>query len=112
MRDELFILDDANVDGTIAAGTVVVSGRYNGTLNCNNRLEVLPTGRVRGEIFAPTLVVHNGAVVNSKITNDAESEMPNSRSPRRFTGAVIVAPPSAGCASNVHPARHPSEQGS
>jgi len=78
IRDELFILDDANVDGAIAAGTVVISGRYNGTMNCNQRLEVLPTGHVRGEIFAPTLVVHNGAVINSKIrmTGSAEVEQP------------------------------------
>jgi len=78
VRDELFILDDANVDGTIAAGTVVVSGRYNGTLNCNQRLEVLPTGRVRGEVFAPSLVVHNGAVINSKIrmTGSPDAEQP------------------------------------
>jgi cytoskeletal protein CcmA (bactofilin family) len=78
VRDDLFILDDANVDGTIAAGTVVVSGRYNGTLNCNQRLEVLPTGRVRGEVFAPTLVVHNGAVINSKIrmTGSPDAEQP------------------------------------
>ncbi len=78
IRDELFILDDANVDGAIAAGTVVISGRYNGTINCNQRLEVLPTGHVRGEIFAPTLVVHNGAVINSKIrmTGSADAEQP------------------------------------
>jgi cytoskeletal protein CcmA (bactofilin family) len=78
VRDDLFILDDANVDGTIAAGTVVVSGRYNGTLNCNQRLEVLPTGRVRGEIFSPTLVVHSGAIINSKIkmTGSADAEQP------------------------------------
>lgn len=78
VRDELFILDDANVDGTVAAGTVVVSGRYNGTLNCHRRLEVLPTGRLRGEVFAPSLVVHNGAVINSKIrmTGSADAEQP------------------------------------
>jgi cytoskeletal protein CcmA (bactofilin family) len=78
VRDELFILDNANVDGTIAAGTVVVSGRYNGTLNCNQRLEVLPSGRVRGEVFAPSLVVHNGAVINSKIrmTGSPDAEQP------------------------------------
>jgi cytoskeletal protein CcmA (bactofilin family) len=78
VRDDLFILDDANVDATIAAGTVTVSGRYNGTLNCNTRLEVLPTGRVRGEIYAPALVVHNGAIVNGKIrmTQSANAEQP------------------------------------
>ncbi len=78
VRDELFILQDANVEATIAAGTVTVSGKYNGTLNCNTRLEVLPTGRVRGEIYAPALVVHNGAIINGKVkmTQSANSEQP------------------------------------
>jgi len=78
VRDDLFILEDANVEATIAAGTVTVSGRYNGTLNCNNRLEVLPTGRVRGEIYAPALVVHNGAIINGKVkmTQTANADQP------------------------------------
>ncbi|MCA9859116.1 MAG: polymer-forming cytoskeletal protein, partial [Thermomicrobiales bacterium] len=42
-------------------------------LNCNNRLEVLPTGRVRGEIYAPALVVHNGAVINGKVRMTANA---------------------------------------
>jgi cytoskeletal protein CcmA (bactofilin family) len=80
VRGDLFILDDANVEATIAAGTVTVSGRYNGTLNCNTRLEVLPSGRVRGEIYAPALVVHNGAIINGKVkmtqTTGAEQPIP------------------------------------
>ena len=78
VRDDLFILDDASVEATIAAGTVTVSGRYNGTLNCNTRLEVLPTGRVRGEVFAPALIVHNGAVINGKVrmTQSSNAEQP------------------------------------
>lgn len=80
VRDDLFILEDASVEATIAAGTVTVSGKYNGTLNCNTRLEVLPTGRVRGEIYAPALVVHNGAIINGKIkmtqSNGAEQPIP------------------------------------
>jgi cytoskeletal protein CcmA (bactofilin family) len=78
VRDDLFILDDASVEATVAAGTVTVSGRYNGTLNCNSRLEVLPSGRVRGEIYAPKLVVHNGAVINGKVrmTQTSGSEQP------------------------------------
>lgn len=78
VRDDLFILDDANVEATVAAGTVTVSGRYNGTLNCNTRLEVLPTGRVRGEIYAPALVVHNGAIINGNVrmTQASNAEQP------------------------------------
>ncbi len=78
VRDDLFILDDASVEATIAASTVTVAGRYNGTLNCNTRLEVLPSGRVRGEIYAPALVVHNGAVINGniKMTQTSSAEQP------------------------------------
>lgn len=74
VRDELFILDSAEVDATVAAGTVVVSGNYNGNLSCNERLEVLPTGKIRGELFAPTLVVHNGAIINGKVKMTGSSD--------------------------------------
>ncbi|MEZ4530445.1 MAG: polymer-forming cytoskeletal protein [Thermomicrobiales bacterium] len=78
VRDDLFILDDANVDATIAAGTVTVSGKYSGALNCSTRLEVLPTGRVRGEIYAPALVVHHGAIINGNVrmTQSSSAEQP------------------------------------
>jgi cytoskeletal protein CcmA (bactofilin family) len=73
-RDEVFILEEAQVEAAIAAAKVIISGRYHGTMNCGDRLEVLPTGRVKGEVFAPTLVVHNGAIINGNVKMTASAK--------------------------------------
>ena len=52
---------------TVAAdNSVVVAGLLKGTIRCGARFEVLPTGRVTGDVQSPTLVVHEGAVVTGQ----------------------------------------------
>lgn len=66
-KEDVYILEEATVQATIQATNVVIGGAFNGSLTCNNRLEVLPSGRVEGEVLAPTLVVHDGAAINGSI---------------------------------------------
>lgn len=46
-------------EGDIRAGRVVISGRFNGTIDCR-RLEIVSTGRVTGEIQVSELVIESG----------------------------------------------------
>ncbi|MCG8465748.1 MAG: polymer-forming cytoskeletal protein [Xanthomonadales bacterium] len=46
-------------EGDIKARRVVVSGHFNGTLDCD-RLEIVSTGRVTGEIQIAELVIESG----------------------------------------------------
>jgi cytoskeletal protein CcmA (bactofilin family) len=69
---DIYIAEKADVDATIAATNVVVAGLARGTIRCNERFEVLPTGRVSGDIVAPTLVVHEGAVVSGQLRMTAQ----------------------------------------
>ena len=64
---DVYVADEADVDATITASTVVIAGLVKGTIRCENRLEVLPSGRVSGDIFAPTFVVHEGATVSGQL---------------------------------------------
>jgi len=64
---DVFIAEDADVDATITANTVVVAGIVKGTIRSEARFEVLPSGRVSGDIVAPTLVVHEGATVSGQL---------------------------------------------
>lgn len=66
-KEDVYILEEAAVEATIQATNVVIGGAFNGSLTCGNRLEVLPSGRVQGEVMAPTLVVHDGASINGSI---------------------------------------------
>jgi cytoskeletal protein CcmA (bactofilin family) len=64
---DVFIAEDADVDATITANTVVVAGIVKGIIRSEARFEVLPSGRVSGDIAAPTLVVHEGATVSGQL---------------------------------------------
>ncbi len=65
-KNDVFVADQADVDATINANVVVVGGLLKGTIRCGARFEVLPTGRVTGDVQSPTLVVHEGAVVTGQ----------------------------------------------
>ena len=69
---DVFIAEDADVDATITAVNVVVAGLVKGTIRSESRFEVLPSGRVSGDIVAPTLVVHEGATVSGQLRMSAQ----------------------------------------
>lgn len=50
------------VTGAIKARTVTVAGTVNGNLDVADRLELLPTAKINGDIAASVLVVGEGAV--------------------------------------------------
>ncbi|MCC6314511.1 MAG: polymer-forming cytoskeletal protein [Thermomicrobiales bacterium] len=89
-RHDVFVAEEAEVDAAIAAENVSIAGLVRGTIRCRNRFEVLPQGRVHGEVFAPVLIVHEGATINGVFTMTgsaaAEPESPLRRRAAR-TGA-------------------------
>jgi len=66
-RMDVYVAEEADVDATITASNVVIAGLAKGTVRCDSRFEVLPSGRVSGDIMAPTLVVHEGALVSGQL---------------------------------------------
>ena len=66
-KSDIFVAEPANVDATLTATNVIVAGVIKGTVRCDARFEVLPSGRVSGDVQAPTLVVHEGAVVAGQL---------------------------------------------
>ncbi len=69
--NEIFVAEGAHVNARIAAHVVVVAGSVEGTIECGGRLEVLPTGRVTGDVTAPSLVVHEGAAIEGDLRMQA-----------------------------------------
>jgi cytoskeletal protein CcmA (bactofilin family) len=55
------------VDGEILAGTVVVSGEVDGTVQATSRLEIRNTAAVEGHLTAPLLVIADGAQVSATV---------------------------------------------
>ncbi len=62
----LVVAQAARVQGTIHARNVMIGGEVEGDVLCEERLEVLPGGSARGQINSGTLVVHEGAYIDSR----------------------------------------------
>lgn len=63
-QELLIIGEPAQVKAEIEVGTLVVSGRVQGSISARERVELLRPGRVTGTIRTPCLVVAEGAVFN------------------------------------------------
>ena len=59
--DEIIIAQEAVVTARIAAGRVTVAGVVNGEIIARERVELLPTARLRCTISTPSLVLNEGA---------------------------------------------------
>lgn len=77
-KDDVYVAEEAEVGATITAANVAVAGLVRGTVRCSSRFEVLPQGRVYGDVLAPSLVVHEGAIVNGqfRMSGDAVADSP------------------------------------
>ena len=70
--DTVHIAQDAEVDADIHAAFVVIAGTFRGKLRCTERLELLPTSRVGGELITRLLMVHEGAILNGEVKMSIE----------------------------------------
>jgi cytoskeletal protein CcmA (bactofilin family) len=66
-NNEITIGTDGHVSAEVHAKTVTVIGRVTGNVTAVDRIEIQDSGQVDGDVRAPKLVVHEGAVVNGKI---------------------------------------------
>ena len=63
-NDNLIIGEHAVVHADIRVGEIEIHGQFFGRIEAKNRVEVFPSGRVRGDIHTPTLCVNPGAVMD------------------------------------------------
>jgi cytoskeletal protein CcmA (bactofilin family) len=66
-RDDIFVAEEAEVDATINATNVTIAGQVRGSIQCSERFEILPHGRVAGDVRAPVIVIHEGALIAGEI---------------------------------------------
>ena len=64
---ELLVGEGGVVEGEVVVGRLVVAGTVRGTVRVKERLVVHATGQVFAEIFAPTLIVVEGGVVEGPV---------------------------------------------
>jgi cytoskeletal protein CcmA (bactofilin family) len=76
---EIYVAEGADVDASLTAAVIIVAGAVSGEIRCTNRFEMLPSGRVDGNVQAPSLVVHEGASITGgfkmgspEVSNDSK----------------------------------------
>ena len=60
-KGQVIIGEEGLVQGTITAGTVVSSGRIKATVNAVERVQLLKTAVLIGEVHTPVLMMEDGA---------------------------------------------------
>ncbi|MBM4382726.1 MAG: polymer-forming cytoskeletal protein [Deltaproteobacteria bacterium] len=66
-NNQLTVGAEGRVRAEVHAKLVVVIGQVNGNIVAAERLEVQATGVIHGDVKAPRLIVHEGAVINGSI---------------------------------------------
>lgn len=64
----LVVGQEADVQGTINVGQLVLSGRMTGEVHAREKIVLHRTANLQGRLFTPVLVVEEGAVVEGSIT--------------------------------------------
>ncbi len=73
-RHTVHVAETAHVEAKVRAAFVVIAGRFQGDVHCKERLELLPTSRIKGEITTKSLVIHEGAVLDGQIHMSREEQ--------------------------------------
>ena len=70
----------------VAAATVTIAGRVVGNVSADERLELLPSGILEGNIRAPRIVIGEGARFTGRIDMSAGTPTPPSSRPPNVKG--------------------------
>lgn len=94
-KGTVHVSEGADVDAKIHATFVIISGNFKGEIRCDQRTEMMPRGKVTGEIITKALSIHEGATLdgNVQMTSESSSTRLNSSRSNRSTNG-----------SNGHPA--------
>jgi cytoskeletal protein CcmA (bactofilin family) len=91
----LYVAEGATVDAKVEAENITVAGNLSGDIQCRGRVQLLPSGRLRGRVNTTGLVISEGALYEGDLAmpdpNGGGSGSSSSRAPRR--GPVAVAMP-------------------
>lgn len=81
--ENVYIAEEANIDGTVAARNVVVGGLLKGMVHCSGRFEALATGRLLADVHSPSIVIHEGATMRGQFHMEKSPTDDKSTSPYR-----------------------------
>jgi cytoskeletal protein CcmA (bactofilin family) len=62
----LLVGEHGRIKATVEAGSISISGTVEGTIKAKSKVEIHQTGRVYGDIYAPVLIIEQGAIFDGK----------------------------------------------
>lgn len=74
--DKVFIGPKGRVKTNIKASSVVIEGIVIGNIHATNRVLLLPTSRILGDIQTPELIIQNGTILKGRciISHDSKQD--------------------------------------
>jgi cytoskeletal protein CcmA (bactofilin family) len=72
-KGTVHVSEGADIDAKIHAAFVVIAGNFRGEIRCDQRTELMPRGRVTGEIITKALSIHEGAILDGTVQMTSES---------------------------------------
>jgi cytoskeletal protein CcmA (bactofilin family) len=94
----LVITDGAKVIAEVSANNISISGAVKGNIN-GNRVEILETGRVWGDLTINSLLLNEGAYLRGQTTMHGDIEPPLIEAPRRSATTKPAAEPTSATAT-------------
>jgi cytoskeletal protein CcmA (bactofilin family) len=72
-KDGVVIGESAVVTAQVKAASIIVAGKVSGDITASQRIEIRPSAKVVGNLTAPVLVVHEGALFEGHCAMQPES---------------------------------------
>lgn len=66
-NDVLVVGEHARIDAEITCGTVLVDGEVNGDIHAKTAVEVRRSGKIRGNVDTPSIVIERGALLQGSV---------------------------------------------
>jgi len=67
-KDTLIVGETADVEGEIAVGTFILSGRFKGNVKAATRIELRRPAQIEGTLEAPVLSIEEGVILNGSVS--------------------------------------------
>lgn len=74
-KNRLIVGEHARIEGEVEGAIVTVAGKINGNVHGTSRVEILPSGVVKGEVHTPCLVIEAGGVLAGRSDMPSQAEV-------------------------------------
>ncbi|HHY34758.1 MAG TPA: polymer-forming cytoskeletal protein [Firmicutes bacterium] len=93
---DVIVGESAALNSDIKARNVTVGGTVTGNIAVSGRLEILQTGRVKGDVHVGTIVISEGGLFQGNCTMESNSKEPETKlyqKPQNAVATPKVEPP-------------------